>query len=252
MALPMKAGRTRPGMSGIAILLVVVGLLVFWNNIGGWDPRSLFHLLITYWPCAFISIGVSNVFLNARKRMAPGIAFLLLGTLLQLLILDWLPGDIGDYWPVMFLMAGLWMLLVRPGDTVFGFEQHAEAAFEIDEMFGSRSVRLLSKALTGGTATATLASITLECGDALPAASAVVLFDVLLSTVHLLVPLEWRVLTEADTTLASVRDKRKRSPDTAPDSPLLILRGTLTLSTLEVKAPSRKFGKGKRSTAAGK
>jgi hypothetical protein len=249
----MKARRSRSGVSGVALLLVVVGVLVLWNKVGGWGPRSLFHLIATYWPCAFISIGVSNVFFNARKRLAPGIAFLLLGSFLQLVTLDWLPGDIGDYWPFVFIMAGLWLLLVRPGETVFGFEQHTEPAFEMEELFGSRSLRLLSQSLAGGSITATLAGIDVEAGDALPAGQAVIVLDTLLSGVKLHIPAHWRLSIEATSTLAVIRDKRTRpDPDAPADAPELVLRGSLLLSVLEVRNPLRTFAKRRRSVNAEK
>jgi hypothetical protein len=145
-------------------------------------------------------------------------------------------------------MAGLWLLLTQHGETLFGFEQHPDPAFEMDELFGSRSVRLLSQALAGGSITATLASIDVEASDALPAGQAVIVVDALLSGMKLHVPMHWRITNEVTSTLGSIRDKRARPDAVAQDdAPELILRGTMLLSVLEVKGPLRKFAKRRRS-----
>ncbi|MBL0176406.1 MAG: hypothetical protein IPP94_14270 [Ignavibacteria bacterium] len=227
--------RKRSSISGIAIVLVAAGAVVLWNNIGGWGPKNMIRIALTYWPCVLVGVGISKIFFDTRKRLAAGIAFLLVGGFLQLVLLDWLPGDIGDYWPVMFILAGLWLLLVPP--SIRGPEAFDGDALALDEFFAHRSLRLSASPFSGGTCAATLSRITVDLNACVPESRVVVTCDVLLSRVELRIPSAWRVTVTATTTLGSVLQRtgqRAEVPESA--APELVIQGTVALGRILVQS----------------
>jgi hypothetical protein len=230
----LRPERKRSSISGIAIVLVAVGAIVLWNNIGGWGPRNLIRIVLTYWPCILIGVGISKIFFDARKRMAPGIAFFLVGGFLQLVLLDWLPGDIGDYWALIFLLGGLWLLLVPP--SVPGAEALDGDALALDEYFAHRSLCLTARSFAGGTLAATLSRITIDLRAGVPEGRVVLACDVLLSLVEIRIPSAWRLTVTAATNAGRVvqaATPRAEIPESA--APECILEGTVTLGRILVQ-----------------
>ena len=226
--------RKRSSISGIAIVLVAAGVVVLWNNIGGWGPKNMIRIALTYWPCVLVGVGISKIFFDSRKRPAAGIAFLLVGGFLQLVLLDWLPGDIGDYWPVMFLLGGLWLLLVPP--SIRGPEAFDGDALALDEFFAHRSLRISASPFSGGTCAATLSRITVDVSSCVLAGRVVLACDVLLSRVELRIPSAWRVTLTASTNAGSVvQSAAPRTEIPEPDAPELVIDGTVTLGRILVQ-----------------
>lgn len=123
------------GTPGLAVPAAIIsgigGILYYQNSTGEWDTWAYAWALIP----GFVSVGVAIQYLlngNFRQALREGgggiLASLFLFSIFGAFFFPYvggpkLLGQLGDYWPVLLILAGLW-ILVRP---MFKRKRHVEA-----------------------------------------------------------------------------------------------------------------------------
>lgn len=103
-----------PGMAVPACIVGGVGGILYWQNITGrWDTWSFIWALIP----GFVGLGliVSALIGGERGSFGPGLRLVSISVILFLVFGSFLGGLdlLGPYWPVLLILAGLFILL-RP------------------------------------------------------------------------------------------------------------------------------------------
>ena len=236
----MKFKTRSASTPGIGLLVIAVGLLLLVGNFSHLLPRNIFHALFTYWPCILIGLGVSRLLFEKEKPRTVGVLFVAAGLFLQASVLGWLPGRWALYWPVFFLLIGIWFLLVKPAERDEDAEKSETlSTLELDEMFRHRSVYLPPGTITGGKIAATCASVRVSFSGPTPEPETSLVVDGIVSSVVIRVPVNWNVRLEVETFLGSVKDSRLEPPET--DRPALRISGNLTLSSLTIRRTREKI-----------
>ncbi|MGD9093856.1 MAG: hypothetical protein PVF74_13490 [Anaerolineales bacterium] len=112
-----------PGMAVPACIVGGIGILLYWQNAtGNWESWAYAWALIP----GFVGIGVILAGLlegNFRQALGDG-GWLIIISLVMFVVFGSLLGGLnllGDYWPVLLILLGLWMLirlLLRPRRSV--------------------------------------------------------------------------------------------------------------------------------------
>ncbi len=104
-----------PGMAVPACIVAGIGCLLYYQNAtGNWESWAYAWTLIP----GFIGIGAIIAGLlgeNRRKSLRDGLNMVVISAILFLIFGSFLGGLnlLGDYWPVLLILLGLWLLL-RP------------------------------------------------------------------------------------------------------------------------------------------
>jgi hypothetical protein len=104
------------GEPGLAVPAVIVGgiggLLYYQNTTGDWDSWAYAWTLIP----GFVGLGILLAGLlggTLRKDLSGGLTLIVISAVLFVIFASFLGGMtvLGDYWPVLFILLGVWILL---------------------------------------------------------------------------------------------------------------------------------------------
>ncbi len=209
---------------GAAFLLDQLGYMDFWN------------LVSEYWPVLFIIIGLSILINNGFRDMGAGLFFIALGAFFLLIRLRILGYSLWHYWPVLIIAAGLWILIgpFRRCSKKKGPELTADE-LDIDQVFSGTSRRIESQHFKGGKVEVVFGSAEIDLSRAaLEGGKATLHLSAVFGSIEVRVPREWEVAIEGSPFLGSIEDK-KRSISEAEKKGTLLIRGSATFGSIEIK-----------------
>lgn len=220
-----------------AIVLVVVGALLLFGNIGWFGLDTLFGLLARWWPLIFIFRGLSWM-KGGVEDFGKGIRSLGFGLIMQLVMLGWLPQNLVQLWPYILIAVGLWLILVPDKNAVMDITTDSS---EIKEHLVLRGARLTVPAprFAGGRLRISVSAVDCDLSAAVPGQRFMKLeLRATLSRIRLFVPDEWRIVTEMSGPAHSVRDHRDLgNPPESTDAPVLNITGSLSFASLDLLDP---------------
>ncbi|MDX9759930.1 MAG: hypothetical protein RBU27_12295 [Bacteroidota bacterium] len=217
-----------------SVVLIVVGALLLFGNVGWFGLDTLFGLLARWWPLIFVFRGMSRM-RSGIPLFGSGIRDLLLGLVLLVIMHGLLPGNLTQLWPFVCIALGLWLIVVPRKDAITELTIERPVFNEHVLLRGAR-LHVASPQLMGGRLRGTVAAI--EC-DFLPgqedARDRRLELHALLSRVRLMVPENWRVRSELSGPANAIDDHRDLGdPPEGSLAPTLHISGTLRFSSLEI------------------
>ncbi len=248
---PQEHARKRT-IFGIAI--AGVGLVILLRMLNILPPFE--WSLRLGWPMILIAIGLAIGVKSGFRNHAWWI-LLLLGGVHLLPSFDIAPGVPARrvIWPAMLIIAGLLIVLRRnrypsfSGPGRHSWAPHAGAAdaeavvtngedvVDIDVLFSGRKEYVTSRNLRGGRVSATFSGVELNLTGADAVAPMMLDVRINFASLELIVPAHWEVQNEIAPTMGSVDDQRRTiMPTGGTERKLLILRGTCTFGSVEIKS----------------
>lgn len=234
------AKRKERGRIVFGIIAALAGLLLLLHNL---FPQ-FGHLFQVSWPVILIIIGLAIGIRNKFRHNAWWILILIGGVHL---VQPYLFSDIATrkiIWPSVLIVLGLVMVFRnKNSDRICGqrgLDTNTTDAdtLNIDVTFGGRKEIVTSKNFKGGTIKASFGGVELNLVSADGGSEPMVLdLRVNFGGVELLVPPHWDIQNEINPTMGSVEDQRRAYPSGMNDEKhLLILRGTCTFGSVEIKS----------------
>lgn len=220
-----------------AIVLIVVGALLLFGNIGWFGLDNLFGLLARWWPLIFIFRGISCM-KGGIECFGKGVRALAFGLIMQIVMLGWLPENLVQFWPYILIAAGLWLILVPDKNAVTEITTESS---ELNErlIFRGVSLTVCAPRFAGGRLRVSTAAVDCDLSASVPGQRFMKLeLRATLSRIRLFVPDEWRIVTEMSGPAHSVRDHRDLgNPPEGTDAPVLHITGSLSFASLDLLDP---------------
>ncbi len=229
----------------LGIILIIVGGLLVLDNFGFFFFS--FRRLIFSWSTIFIIIGI--VILAQSKGSFIGYAFLILG-LFGLLrhfvpfMFDW---TIRDFWPILLLLFGLWLILQRNekqetsrhSGMKFATDNFSTQEFDyVDEtaVFSSNKKMITSKNFRGGKITTFFGGTEINFAHSkLEPGENTLEIITLFGGTEIRVPQDWKVIVNVSSVFGSFEDKRFLDVNNISSSDsILIIKGTVLFGGGEI------------------
>ena len=224
---------------GVAIVGIGVLLLL-----------KMFHLLppIAYsfhlgWPLILIAAGLAIGVKSGFRKNAWWILILI--GIVHLVP----PFNIGDVpsrriiWPLLLILAGLAMVFRKNRHHHQWNKRHQQVlttdadTVNIDISFGGRKEIITSSNFRGGLVRASFAGVEINLASADSDIQPMILeLRTSFAGIEIIVPSHWEVQNEINPTMGSVEDQRTiRTPDASMEKRKLILQGTCSFGSIEIK-----------------
>jgi len=231
---------------GTAIVIILLGLSLISGNLL-FLTKDVFRAVLRYWPMAFAGIGISRMLSErAKQSYQEGSVYIAIGIFLQCATLDWLPGGFTMYWPVMSLIWGVWLLLVKPKPKQQTRDEcDLIETLDVREYFQSGKFVLSENAPVNGSlaATASILTVDISRGSFLPERASVEL-DCFFSYVKLIVPSFCIVRNETTGLFGKIERKKADEEDTERANGTLKLQGSVSFGFVRIEKRDIKHVRG--------
>ena len=246
--------RNKNGRNWLGIILVIIGGLWILENFRFPFLYDLnFHHLIFSWSTIFLVVGI--ILVVNHKDHLPGYIFLLIGGFGTLRKLPFFSDfDFSDFWPLIILFVGLWLVLKRNGNAPNAdrgykngeFEEHFHHAptegFQetdyIDEtcIFSSLNKSVKSESFKGGKITTMFGGTKLDLTQSKLAPGENHLeVTTMFGGTEIHVPSNWKVLLNVTSIFGGFEDKRYgRHMQEEQSDGILIIKGVTLFGGGEV------------------
>jgi hypothetical protein len=241
---------TFPRGSLVAVVLIVIGALLFLDNLG----LLPIHNIGDYWPLALVAWGVT---IFERKRTAHSLiwaaAVVVFGCLLLLGNLHIIHVTGSIFWPLVLIAFGATMLVGRtalPGPSLGWWAAQCRAGARTGQSFlGDRLMesvvfsgaerRVESQNFQGGKVEAVFGGIDLDLSGAAitsPDRRATLVVNAVFGGIEITVPRTWRVEKKGSAVFGGFDDRTfPPRPEPGVEPPTLVIRGAAVFGGIEVK-----------------
>jgi len=219
--------------------LIVLTLGVLWtlDNLGQIDASRV----LQWWPAVALGWGLLLLSgINGRRRPVAGWIWTIVGGLSILRPLGVADADVTTFWPVLLIVAGVtlvrraWIGGPGPATPLGGGPRIDASAF----LAGSQR-KVVTDAFSAADVNTVIAGTTLDLRPAkLEGGKGVVDVFAMWGGIDLIVPPEWRVVSEVTPILGVFQDSTV--VPAASDAPTLTVRGTVVMGGIEVRNDERK------------
>ena len=184
-----------------------------------------------WWPVAVIGLGVVAAASERRLGLGP-VVLVVIGTLLLVDQLDLLDAHT-IVWPVVAILAGLWLLFNR-GQGIRGRDQTSSRQ-DVVALLGAAESRNRSPHFRHANVSAVFGGATLDMRDAHLDPGASVDALALFGGVDVIVPPGWRVELGGLPIFGGYEDKTYGNGDVPPDAPVLKVGATAIFGGVGIK-----------------
>jgi len=213
-------------------VLVTLGILWTLDNLGLADAEQF----LQWWPALLIGYGLLRLTgLDGTRRVVSGVLFVLAGGWMLAHSLGYVHVSIFRLWPVFMIVIGaslVWRSTRGPGGTSDSSDAHA---YPRPFAFMGGIVRTIeSQSLVGLEATAVMGGIEADLRGARARGSEVAV-EVFTwwGGIELIVPEDWRVVSEVMPIMGGVEDKTRLAEGGGTTT--LVVRGIVVMGGLEIK-----------------
>lgn len=213
----------------IGLVLVSLGILFSLDKMGFTDAEGMFR----YWPALLILFGVGKI-LQPRGRAFGGL-LIFLGFWLQLYKLGFVGPSPWDFWPLLLILVGGFLILKSIGARKAGRDDGGSGPhLNASAFLGGSRHRVHSADFRGGEATAILGGCVIDLKDATPGTGETVIDTFAFwGSVEILVGDDWEVEIRGKPFLGSFEDNRSRGGSGATKR--LVVTGLAIMGGVEVK-----------------
>lgn len=228
-----------------AIFLILVGVLLFLDNVGILRVRNLWN----YWPLILVAAGIGRL-MNSRDTGARliGLFLVLLGSVILLVTLGILHIHTRDgSWPVALLLiafgVSLLVKVLEPGAGRRSFGLPAPASAESTNVLNDMALlggikrKLETANFQGGAIVSILGGVEIDLRRSqisAPERTAALDIRAILAGTKIRVPETWRVNVLGASILGSYEDKTI-PPNTGPHAPTLVITGYSVFASIEIE-----------------
>jgi hypothetical protein len=236
-------GRRDQSVAGrifFGVTVLIIGVLLLLKGV----YPELFTYSFSLWPVILMIVGL-GIGIKSRFRNAASWILLAVGGYYFMTSI----GILGDYipkrivWPSILIILGLLIIVKKKGsgrrfaDCQPMFTNGSDT-LDIDISFAGRKEIVTSKNFQGGVIRASFAGAEINLVGADSQTQPMVLeLHANFAGIELIVPSHWTVQNEINPTMGSVEDLRMiRTADTAEVAKTLILRGSCSFGSVELKS----------------
>lgn len=239
----------RGGSYLMAVVCILLGILFLGRNIG-FIPPDVFHLVVS-WPMILVVWGVYSLF---RRHFTGGAFLILIGLYFLFPHLEWISNDwVRTYWPLGLVVLGCILLLKKKDTSVMNEDgrrgrffskgnrqlirgRAEEGYVNSDISFTSVKHIVLDPVFKGARLNLSFGGIHLDLRrTTLSEPETLITIDSSFGGVELYIPDNWKVRLEVDSFLGGCDDHRYLATNLDSEH-VLIIRGNLTFSGLEIKS----------------
>ena len=230
----------RPQISGRLIWgLIVLTLGILWtlDNLGQADAS---HFL-RWWPIVALGWGIMLLTgVTGRRRPVPGWIWTIVGGVSLLRPLGIANIDVFDLWPMILIFIGAQLVMrAWQGADAHGQGIASGPRFDASAVLAGSQRKVVTQEFTSGDVNAVLAGTTLDFRPSkLATGRGVVDVFAMWGGIDLIVPPEWRVVSEVTPILGVFQDGTVVPAD--PNAPTLVIRGAVVMGGIEVRNDERK------------
>ncbi len=222
-----------PKRLATGLVFIAIGLILILNNTG-MLPHLISDVLLS-WPMIFVAIGIIS--LANRDFTTATIMFILGAVFLLPRVIEFPENFWSDYWPLVFVVMGLSILLKRKNPTKLSYTEtkgSSENFFENTNVFSDANNSFADKEFTGAQISTVFGSTTLDLTSAKPISNKVTIHvTCIFGGVKLFVPKEWNISNNLVTILSGVSEKPYPTSFT-PQDILLVINGKVLFSGVEI------------------
>jgi predicted membrane protein len=237
----MSEHSTNRGRIVAAVILISLGLLFLFGNL---EMLHLGRVIGTFWPVILIGVGISRLNSGGKNDLGGALFFIGLGSLFLLNNLDILSGDIIDYWPLILILLGVWILfkprlLERTRDTQSASTSGAsEGRVNQLTIFGGQEHPVQSDNFSGGDVTVIFGGSKLDLRQVGTEQKEIhIEVTAIFSGLDIIMPANWSLDLGITPLFGSVEDKRRTVLQKQLDEPVrLFLHGSSIFSGIEISS----------------
>ncbi len=233
--------RRRDGRTIFGFFLIGAGIFALFHTLR--ELPAFFYYWEFIWPTALIGLGV---LLGIRNNFRKNAWWILIAIGLFNLIPVFHIGNVSSHdlaFPALLIGAGLFITFRNKNNREsekmrFEMITNGESTLNIENTMGGRKEIVTSKEFRGGNIRTTFGGTEVNLMQADGTVQPMVLdIQISFGSVELIVPSHWEVINEIRPSMGSVEDHRSiRTPDTAFEKRTLMLRGSCSFGSLEVKS----------------
>ncbi len=205
----MSQQRRFPPRIGFAILLIAIGTFLLLDKM---DIYDFGELIRTWWPMILIYIAVQHFMNSGKANKTWAFILLIVGVLFLLRNLDFLDRDLlHTYWPVIFLVAGLYILFdsFRKQNSITNPDQIISENFiQINNLFTGSKLSFHSQAFEGGVISTVFGGAEIDLRNCKLAPNANLDLTCVFGGVTLFVPQDWNILFVGSPIFGGFSDSR--------------------------------------------
>jgi hypothetical protein len=219
--------------------VIVLSLGVLWtlDNLGQIDASQV----VQWWPLIALAWGLMLLTgTSVRRRPLAGWIWTIIGGFSLLRPLGIANVGVFDMWPVLLILIGA-MIVVRAWRGTGGLDPAVTTGprIEVSAFMAGSQRKIVSREFSTADVNAVLAGTTLDFRPSkLANARGVVDVFAMWGGIDLIIPPEWRVVSEVTPILGVFQDETVVPAD--PDAPTLVVRGTIMMGGIEVRNDERK------------
>ena len=239
----MSSGRLIAG-----IIIIAIGALFLLNSTGIADVGGLTQ----WWPMIIVLLGVWRLIAQKFRSLFGPLLLIAIGVILQLWQLDISGLDFGTLWPAILIVVGIAILAGgfnrrrrRRGRRNSSTSRNASPIIDVDvssyadpdddtlhAVVGSQD-RIISGDFQSASINVVMGSGSLDLRNArIVDKPATLEASVVMGEVKVRVPAEWNVRIANSSQMGETKDARPLQSDS--DSPDLIIRGSVTMGSLQI------------------
>jgi hypothetical protein len=212
----------------------IAGLLIALGGLWLLDAANVLaadELIDQWWPVAVIALAVIAAVVERRVSLGSTVLFVIGG----LLLVDQL--DLVDVdavvWPLIAVIAGIWLLVGR--GALGRFREHEGERQDVVALLGASESKNRSEHFRHANVSAVFGGATLDMRDAHPDPGASVDALALFGGVDVVVPEGWRVQMSGLPIFGGYEDKTSGHGQLPPDAPTLKVAATAIFGGVTVK-----------------
>jgi predicted membrane protein len=232
-----KSRHTRAGAMTAGVVIIALGILFLFNNLGIMDTRQVFRL----WPVLLIIAGVLKIIQSRSSAswMIGGI-LIFIGAAMTLHRLGIIYFNWHLWWPVVLIIVGIALLSrawtgFHRGATLSedGYKNDSEAVVNLLAFMGANRIKNVSQDFRGGEATAVMGGVEMDLRQASMNGEAVLNIFAFWGGIDIQVPADWTVVLNGIPLLGGFTDKTMPPADT--QNKRLVIKGYAIMGGVEIK-----------------
>jgi predicted membrane protein len=220
------------------ILIVVIGVLAFLNNIGVIHNLDIWD----YWPVILILVGIGRFFrpFAGSGQYVEGLVLAAIGGLLLMNNLNVIDFNFDTYWPLLLILVGS-VIIIHSFSAHHMISGSSDKDFiNVTSILGGSNYNYDSKNLKGGKLTAFMGGSKLDMRNAeMEGDSMMIDAFLMMGGMELLVPDHWRVVLQTTPILGGVDDKTTTKDEAktgkASKKKELIIKGVVIMGGIDIK-----------------
>ena len=221
--------------SMLGIIFITVGVVLIAKKMDI-IPASISHIIIS-WQMLLIAIGAFNILIN--KNITSGLILISIGTFFILPKMFDIPFEVREmFWPAIFIVIGVVMLVVRNRHKTFGKGETTEHYIDMLTLFGGGNRKITSEQFIGGKVTSVFGGSEIDLTGAKPQREGCVIdIFTMFGGSEISVPRDWEVQVDVTSIFGGFDDKRGPVDNTSNDgNKILFIKGFTIFGGGEIKS----------------